>query len=66
MNERLLTVSEAAQRLSLKPATIRRWILTRKIDVIRPGARAVRIPEKAVLRIIERGFCPAVQVIVAE
>lgn len=60
MIERLLTVHEAAARLSLKPATIRRWILTRKIDVVRPGARAVRVPESAIVAIIERGFRPAV------
>lgn len=60
MIEKLLTVHEAADRLSLKPATIRRWILTRKIDVVRPGARAVRVPESAIAAIIERGFRPAV------
>jgi excisionase family DNA binding protein len=60
MSEKLLTVPQAAERLSLKPSTIRRWILTRKIDVVRPGARAVRVPESAITTIIERGFRPAV------
>lgn len=60
MSEVLLTVTEAAIRLALKPANIRRWILTRQIDVVRPGARAVRIPESVVRRIIERGYRPAV------
>jgi excisionase family DNA binding protein len=60
MSEKLLTVPQAAERLSLKASTIRRWILTRKIDVVRPGARAVRVPESAITAIIERGFRPAV------
>lgn len=58
--EKLLTVMEAAAHLSLKPATIRRWIQTRKIDVVRPGARAVRVPESAIAAIIKRGFRPAI------
>ena len=60
MRERLLTVREVAQCLSLKEATIRRWILARKIDVVRPNARAVRVPESAVDKIISRGLRPAV------
>jgi len=61
MNERLLTVGEAASRLALKPSTIRRWILERKIDVVRPNSRAVRIPEETLMRIVKKGFRPAVK-----
>jgi excisionase family DNA binding protein len=57
---RLLTIGEAASRLGLKPSTVRKMVLERRIDVIRPGVRAVRIPESAINRIIERGFRPAV------
>jgi excisionase family DNA binding protein len=60
MVERLLTVPEAAASLALKPSTIRRWILTRKIDVVRPGARAVRVPEAVVAKIIKQGYRPAI------
>ena len=60
MSERLLTVFEAADRLSLKPSTIRRMVLERRIDVVRPSTRAVRIPEAAVNRILERGYTPAI------
>ncbi|QOJ35221.1 MAG: helix-turn-helix domain-containing protein [Nitrospira sp.] len=60
LDERLLTVGEAAARLGLKPATIRRMILNRRVETVRPSLRAVRIPESAVRRIIERGFRPAV------
>jgi excisionase family DNA binding protein len=60
MSEKLLTVLEVAERLALKPATIRRMILTRRIETVRPSVRAVRVPESAVRRIIERGYRPAV------
>ena len=58
--ERLLSVQEVAELLSLKEATIRRMIFQRRIDTVRPSVRAVRIPESAVRRILERGFRPAV------
>lgn len=60
MNDRLLTVQETADRLSLKPSTVRRMILERRIDTVRPSVRAVRIPETAVAHILKRGFRPAV------
>ena len=61
MRDRLLTVPEVAQCLALKEATIRRMILSRKIDVVRPNARAVRVPESVVDRIIAQGLRPAVK-----
>lgn len=57
---RLLTIPEVALRLGLKPSTIRKMVLERRIDVIRPSVRAVRIPESAVTRILERGFRAAI------
>ncbi len=59
-DQRLLTIPEAAGRLGLKPSTVRKMVLERRIDTIRPSVRAVRIPESAVTRILERGFRPAV------
>jgi excisionase family DNA binding protein len=59
--ERLLTVTEAAERLGLKASTIRKMILERRIDTVRPSRRAVRIPEAAIRRIIDQGFSPAVR-----
>ncbi|MCA9470397.1 MAG: excisionase family DNA-binding protein [Nitrospira sp.] len=53
---RLLTVPEAAERLCLKQSTIRRLILERRIDTVRPSRRSVRIPERAVLEILKRGY----------
>ena len=36
-------------------------ILERKIDVIRPSMRAVRIPESWVNRVLAEGFQPAIK-----
>ena len=49
---RLLTIPEAAERLSLRPKTIRFWIWTRKIEFVKMG-RSVRLREDAVERLIE-------------
>ncbi|MDR4493365.1 MAG: helix-turn-helix domain-containing protein [Nitrospirales bacterium] len=54
----LLTVEEAAKRLGLKIATIRRRILERKIDYVKNG-RSVRIPVETVERMIHQGYRPA-------
>lgn len=59
MTNRLLSVAETAVRLGLKEATIRRMILERRIDTVRPSVRAVRIPESAVTAILEKGYRPA-------
>lgn len=56
----LLTVEEAAARLGLKPSTIRRRILERRIDYVKNG-RAVRIPVETIEGIIAIGFRPAIQ-----
>ena len=59
INDRLLTVNQVAEHLGLKESTIRRMILQRRIDTVRPSVRAVRVPESAVRRILEHGFRPA-------
>jgi excisionase family DNA binding protein len=57
--QRLLSVQETAERLGLKPATIRAWQLRRKnLPFVRCG-RAVRIPAEAVEQFIERNTVPA-------
>ena len=55
----LLTVEEAAQRLGLRPTTVRDWLWRRKIEHIRVGERAIRIRESVVEEIIARGTVPA-------
>ena len=57
--ERLLRVEEAAEALAIRPSTVRAWILARRLATVKVGERAVRIPEGAVLRIIEEGTRPA-------
>lgn len=56
----LHTVQEVARRLGLKPSTIRKLILERRITVFRTSLRAVRISEKTVQDILARGHRPAV------
>lgn len=59
---RLLDVSECAQRLGLKKSTIRRWIFERKIACVKLG-KSVRIPEGEVDRLIRRGERPVIEAI---
>jgi excisionase family DNA binding protein len=54
----LLNVKEAAPLLGLKPATLRAWILRRKIEFVRVG-RAVRIPAATIAQFIERNTVSA-------
>lgn len=54
----MLTVVQVADRLGLSPATIRSWIVQRRITFARLG-RSVRIPTSAIEEIIERGIVRA-------
>jgi excisionase family DNA binding protein len=57
--QRLLSVQETAERLGLKPATIRAWLLRRKnLPFVRCG-RAVRIPAEAVETFVNQNTVPA-------
>lgn len=57
--QRLLSVQETAERLGLKPATIRAWQLRRKnLPFVRCG-RAIRIPLEAVEKFIAENTIPA-------
>jgi excisionase family DNA binding protein len=55
---KLLSVKEAGELLGLKSATIRAWLLRRKLPRVNCG-RAVRIPADAVAEFIERNTVPA-------
>ena len=57
-SDKPLTVREAAEALNLSQATIRAWLLHRKIGFVRLG-RAVRIPDSEIYRILEEGTVPA-------
>lgn len=54
MAYQLRTIDEAAQRLRLKPRTVRRWVFLRKLDYVKVGG-SVRIPESEIERVIEEG-----------
>jgi excisionase family DNA binding protein len=54
-DEPLLTVDGVAQRLALKPCTIRKWISQGKIPVVRIG-RAVRLRQADIEAIIKNGL----------
>lgn len=58
---RLLRVDEVAERLGLKPATVRKMIWRREVPVVRPTKRAVRIREEDVAAIIRLGLTQARQ-----
>jgi excisionase family DNA binding protein len=54
----LLNVQETADQLGIKPATVRAWLLRRKLPCVHVG-RAVRIPADAIAQFIERNTVPA-------
>ncbi|WP_447969899.1 helix-turn-helix domain-containing protein [Nitrospira sp. M1] len=54
--DKLMTCEEVSQVLGLRVSTIRRMIYEKRIDVVRPTRRAVRIPESSVRKILNDGF----------
>jgi excisionase family DNA binding protein len=58
MHQKLLRVEEAAELLALRPSTIRKLILQRRIAFCRPTQRAVRIPQAEIDRILRDGMTP--------
>lgn len=59
-SKQLLTVKQAADRLGLKPATIRRRILERRLTYVKLG-RAVRIPVEVIDALIASSYRPAIE-----
>ena len=57
-NRQCVTVECGAEFLGLKPATLRAWMMRRKIGFVRLG-RAVRIPVSELERLIDHGLVPA-------
>jgi excisionase family DNA binding protein len=53
--QKLLTVRQAAEFLALRPATIRKMILQRRLPVVRIG-RSVRIKEIDLEGIVRDGY----------
>ena len=59
-SKQLFTVAQVADRLGLKPSTIRRRILERKLPYVKLG-RAVRIPVEAIEALIASSYRPAIE-----
>jgi excisionase family DNA binding protein len=57
-NNDLISVTEAAARLGLRPVTIRMWAAARKISRVKLGRR-VLIPASEIDRLIECSTIPA-------
>lgn len=55
----LLTVEEFADELRVTRACVRKWILTRKVGVVKVG-RLVRLRSSELRRIIDEGYRPPV------
>jgi excisionase family DNA binding protein len=55
---RLLTIAEAANRLGLRPATLRHWVWQRQIAIVKIG-RCIRIQEAVIQDLIAKGTRPA-------
>jgi excisionase family DNA binding protein len=58
MDSKPLTVRQASEALSLSEHTVRAWITSRRIGIVRLG-RAVRIPSTEITRILTAGTVPA-------
>jgi excisionase family DNA binding protein len=58
MEQRLLTIAEAARMLALRPGTLRSWCYQRRLSRVRVGKRSVRIPLSEIRRIIAEGTEP--------
>lgn len=58
LSPKLLSITEAARLLGLRPPTIRRYVAVRKISSVRIGRR-VLIPTEAIDRLISHGMIPA-------
>ena len=55
----LLTVAEFCEPLVIKQSTARKWILERRVAVVKISRRLVRIPRSELDRIVTEGFrCP--------
>lgn len=57
---RLLRIEEVADRLALKPGTIRKLIRQGRLPAVRPTLRAVRCREEDVEALIRVGYEPLV------
>ena len=57
---KLLTVDQFAERLALKPSTIRKWIFERRVGVVRIGKRAIRLHAEEADKLIQNSYRPPI------
>ncbi len=55
MTDRLLTVPQAAERLALAPATLRKWLWQKRIQCVHIG-RTIRIREADIEAMVRLGL----------
>lgn len=53
-----LTIKETAQELGLKERTVRKWLYQGRLPHVKLG-RAVRVPQDAVRKFIDKNTIPA-------
>lgn len=54
----LLKVRNAAERLGIAEVTLRKWIAERKVEVVRLTARAVRVSQAEIERLVADATIP--------
>jgi len=57
-DQKLLSIQQAAERLGLRPVTVRLWAARRKLAIVRLGRRRL-IPQSEVERLIAENLVPA-------
>lgn len=55
VDQQLLTIREASDRLGLRESTLRRWVLQRRIAYCKIG-RAVRVPAAVIEEMVRVGY----------
>jgi excisionase family DNA binding protein len=56
----LLTVRQAAEKLTLQPSTLRTWIWQRRIEYVKIGC-SVRLRPETIQQVIASGIVPAAE-----
>lgn len=60
MEEKFYTVEEVAELLHVHRQTVRKWYRAGKLDIVKLGARSVRVSEEALQRFLaENGLTDA-------
>jgi excisionase family DNA binding protein len=55
-----LTLDQFADVVGISRRTAEDWVQKRKVEVVRPGGRLVRVPDTEVFRLIEDSTTPRI------